>query len=142
MGKALRPEHITFFTARMDEHSRVVDWVVTPNEHEYLFTIRRKLSASESSLIVHLTDAYRYGLAEFFARPKQLRAGSFVVLGMPHASVDLEVVETAKTKRIGIGHVGKFMGALNYKNIWEYVPPEERKRKQQEQQRNRAQGYR
>ena len=110
MGKVLRQEHINFFTARMDDHNLVSNWVPIVNEHEYLFRIRRTLSGSESDVIVHLTDAYRYGLAEFFARPKQ--AGSYVA-----ADADSEVIEKAKKHRIGIGHIGKFMGALNSTKI-------------------------
>ena len=108
------------------------------NEHEYLFRIRRTLSGSESDVIVHLTDAYRYGLAEFFARPKQLRAGSYVVIGMPHADADSEVIEKAKKHRIGIGHIGKFMGALNSTKIWEYMTTDERRQKEGEQRRRKA----
>ena len=85
MGKALRREHITFFTARMDEHDLVEGWVPIPDEHEYLFRITRSVRGVQSNVTVHLTDAYRYGLAELYARPKQLNAGSFVVIGMPHA---------------------------------------------------------
>ena len=138
MGKALRPEHIAFFTTRMDEHNLVNNWEPIENEDEYLFRINRTLSGSRSHVIVHLTDAYRYGLAEFFARPKQLRAGSFVVIGMPHADADAEVIETAKIERIGIGHIGKFMGALNYRKIWEYISPEERRQQEEEQRRRRT----
>ncbi len=138
MGKALRPEHITFFTARINEHNRVKNWVVIADDHEYLFGIRRTLSGSESDVVVHLTDAYRYGLAEFFARPNQLRASSYVVIGMPHADADPEVIEKAKEHRIGIGHIGKFMGALNSKNIWEYMTPEERSQKEEERLRRVA----
>ena len=138
MGKALRREHITFFTARMDEHDRVSNWLVIENQDEHLFRIRRTLPGSESEVIVHLTDAYRYGLAEFFARPSQLGAGSYVVMGMPHADADLEVIEKAKEHRIGIGHIRKFMGALNSKNIWEYMTPDERRRKEEEQRRREA----
>ena len=104
MGKALRQEHITYFTARMDEHDRVVNWEPIANEYDFLFRIRRTLDGSRSDVIAHLTDAYRYGLAEFFARPNPLGAGSFVVMGMPHADADPEVVEIAKKHRIGIGH--------------------------------------
>lgn len=137
MGKVLRPEHIAFFTTKMDEHNLVNSWEPIENEDEYLFRIRRTLSGSRSDVIVHLTDAYRYGLAEFFARPKQLRAGSFVVIGMPHADAAADVIETAKLTHIGIGHIGKFMGALNHKNIWEYISPDERRQKEAEQQRRR-----
>ena len=138
MGKSLRREQIGFFTARMDEHNLVSSWEPIANQHEYLFMIRRTLAGSKSDVIVHLTDAYRYGLAELFARPKQLRAGSYVVIGVPHADADVEVIEIAKNHRIGIGHIGKFMGALNYENIWEYMTPEERRQKEQEQQRRVA----
>ena len=135
MGKALRPEHIAFFTVRMNEHNLVSNWEPIANEHEYVFKIRRILSGSQGDVIVHLTDAYRYGLAEFYARPGQLRAGSYVVIGMPHADSAADVIEAAKLERIGIGHIGKFMGALNHKNIWEYISPDERRQKKAEQQR-------
>ena len=109
-----------------------------PNEHEYLFKIGRTLSGSQNDVVVHLTDAYRYGLAEFFARPGQLGAGSYVVIGMPHADTDPEVIEAAKIKRIGIGHIAKFMGALNHKNVWEYISPDECRQKEEEQRRRHA----
>ena len=135
MGKALRHEHLSFFTTRMAEHSRVYTCKPVPDQHEYLFKVRRILSGSKSDVIVHLTDAYRYGLAEFFARPKQLQAGSYVVVGMPHADAAPEVIEEAKKHRIGIGHIGKFMGALNYMNIWEYTTADERRRREEAQRR-------
>ena len=105
MGKALRPEHIAFFINRMDEHNLVNYWELIESQDEYLFRIRRILSGSKSDVIVHLTDAYRYGLAEFYARPNHLKTGSYVVIGMPHADADADVIETAKKQQIGIGHV-------------------------------------
>ena len=138
MGKALRQEHIDFFTARMNEHDRVINWEPIASQDEYLFKITRTFSGSKRDAIVHLTDAYRYGLAEFYARPDQLRAGSYVVMGMPHADAAAEVIEMAKLAHIGIGHIVKFMGALTHKNIWEYISPDERRQKEAEQQRRRA----
>ena len=138
MGKVLRREHIAFFTARMNEHNLVSIWQPIANKEEYLFKIKRRISGAEEDVIVHLTDAYRYGLAEFFARPDQLRADSYIVLGMPHADAALEVIELAKKHRIGIGHIGKFMGALNYRNIWEYMTPEERRREQEAKRRKKV----
>ena len=135
MGKALRPEHVAFFTTRMNEHSRVIRWEMIDHQHEFLFKITRDLSGRASKVTVHLTDAYRYGFAEFFARPSRLRVGSFVVIGMPHAYADSEVIEQAKEQRIGIGHIGKFMGALNSKNIWEYMTPAERQEKEEQRRR-------
>ena len=132
MGRELRREHITFFTARMDDHDRVEGWVIIPSQHEYLFRITRLVAGGTASdVIVHLTDAYRYGLAEFFARPDRLRAGSFVVIGMPHAGTSEEVIEKAREHQIGIGHIGKLMGALNYTELWEYKTPDERRREEE-----------
>ena len=142
MGRVLRPEHISYFTDRMDDHDKVDNWEIIDDQDDYLFRIKRTVSSSKSDVVVHLTDAYRYGLAEFFARPDQLLAGSFVVLGLPHGDFDDAVVEEAKKKRIGIGHIGKFMGAINYRNIWEYMTPEERNRKEQAQLQERKSGNR
>ena len=125
MGRSLRPEHITFFTTRMNEHNLVVSWEPIADKHEYLFKVQRTLQGSVNEVIVHLTDAYRYGLADFFARPGQLKAGSYVVIGMPHADAGQSVIDKAKEHRIGVGRIGNFMGALNYQNIWEYMPPGE-----------------
>ena len=137
MGKDLRSEHISFFTDRMDEHHLVGSWEVIDNQHEYLFKVRRTLFGSESEVVVHLTDAYCYSLAEFYVRPNQLQAGSYVVIGMPHADAEREVIELAKKERIGIGHNKKFMGALNLENVWEYLSPEEREQKREEQRRRK-----
>ena len=128
MGKALRPEHLSYFTDRMDQHNLVTNCVLIANQDEYLFKIRRTLNQVESELIVHLTDAYRYGLAEYYARPGELGAGSYVVIGMPHADPTPEAITIAREDRIGVGHIGKFMGALNHTNIWEYMTPDERQR--------------
>jgi hypothetical protein len=77
MGKVLRREHIGFFYTKMDEHNLVKDVEVIDNQDEYLFKVRRTLKGMSSDVIVHLTDAYRYGLAEFMARPDRLGRGSF-----------------------------------------------------------------
>ena len=138
MGKALRQEHIDFFTARMNDHDQVVDWEPIMSEEEYLFKVTRMISGYKSEVIVHLTDAYRYGLAEFYARPAQLGSGSFVVVGMPHADAATEAIETAKMAQIGIGHIGKLMGALNYERVWEYMTPDERREEEMNKQRRKA----
>ena len=114
----------------MIDHDKVISLTVIPSEEEYLFRISRQVGNSTNDVIVHLTDVYRYSLAEFYARPAELRAGSFVVIGMPHADAYEDVIEEAREERIGIGDIGKFMGALNYMRLWEYLTPEERRQKE------------
>ena len=128
MGKNLRQEHIDYFTNRMRDHDKVLACLLIPNDDEYLFRVTRTLRGSQSDVLVHLTDAYQYGLADLAVRPSRVRAGSYVVIGIPHASPGPGVVEEARGLRIGVGRIGKFMGALNYKNIWEYMTPDEKKR--------------
>lgn len=126
MGKALRAEHLSFFKARMMEHDKVTQLEPIPDEDEYLFKVTRRLGRKENHLTVHLADTYRYGLADMYSRPDKVGRGSYVVLGMPHASADGQAIEEARQYKIGLGHIGKFMGALNYTKVWEYMTPRER----------------
>ena len=138
MGKVLRREHLAFFTERMDEHNRVLTCEMIPDRYEYLFRVKRTLRGRESDVIVHLTDAYQYSFSEFYNRPDQLRSSSFVVLGLPHGSADSDVIEEAKEHCIGVGHIGKFMGALTRRDLWEYESPEERQLKREAQRRRNS----
>ena len=124
MGRELRPEHLGFFHARMTEHDRVESVDALPNNDEYMFRVHR--TRGRSPVTVHFTDAYRYGMMDYISRPKEVGRGSFVVLGMPHASYDEEIIDDARRDGIGIGHIGKFMGALTRDNVSEYETPQER----------------
>ena len=135
MGKSLHTTHINFFASRMNDHDLVVSWAAIPDADEYLFRVKRKLNGSVSSVVVHLTDAYRYGLADFHSRHKRIKRGSFVVLAMPHAAVNLETVDLARDHGVGVGFVKKFMGALNYREIWKYEGPEERRERDEQEAR-------
>lgn len=124
MGRELRSEHLAFFHARMTEHDVVEAVDVLPNNDEYVFRITR--TRGRSAVNVHLTDAYSYGKVEYASRPNEIQRGSFVVLGLPHGSYEDKVMEGARRDGIGIGHIGKLMGALNSDRAWEYETPDEK----------------
>ena len=113
----------------MNEHSRVASWEPLDNQDEYLYRIIRTQGLPE--VIVHLTDAYR-SHAEYLARPAQvMQPNSFIVLGLPHAyDASPALVAEAKSDRVGIGKIGKFMGALNSRDVSAYESPEERRERQ------------
>lgn len=126
MGKNLRPEHLNFFYNRMAEHDRVSSFDPLPSEGDYLYVIHR--TKGWPDVTVHLSDAYDYSFAEYIGRPDQLKRNSFAVIALPHAhSAAAAVVDNARDDGIGVGNIGKFMGALNYEKVWTYLTPDERK---------------
>jgi hypothetical protein len=111
----------------MNEHSCVANWEPLDNDDEYLYLIKRTRGLPE--VRVHLSDAYEYSRAEYLSRPAEvIKRNSFIVLGDPNANVAHgDLVAEAGSDGIGIGKIGKFMGALNSRNVWEYEAPEERR---------------
>jgi hypothetical protein len=109
----------------MSEHSCVASWEPVDNAEEYVYLIKRTRGLPD--VPVHLSDAYEYSRAEYLARPAEVtKRNSFVVLGDPHANSPREtLVAEARKDGVGIGDIGKFMGALNSRNVWEYQRPEE-----------------
>ena len=126
MGKELHRSHLAFFRARMTDHTAVSKYHVIHSGDHYLFNVDL---VKGSSIIVLLTDAYQFGLADTLLMPKNI---DYVVMGMPHAGYSEDAARVLKAKHIGIGHIGKFMGAINTPKPWEYRTPEERKADQKE----------
>jgi len=65
-------------------------------------------------------------MQDYYRRPDLLKAGGFVVVARPEAGFDSTIVEIAAADRVGIGQIGKLMGALNLKDHWNYRTKEER----------------
>jgi hypothetical protein len=114
---------VTFFLERMESHNKVETCNRLNDEMEYLFEVTRKDGLP--TLTVHLSDAYRYGSWEYLSHPRLIGKGDFILVA-GFASVDGAVVEMARKDGIGVGKIGKLMGALNLERVWEYRSPEER----------------
>jgi hypothetical protein len=124
MGTNLKPSVLGFFNARMAEHSRVSLHTRTPRADEYVFEIQRKDGLP--TINVHVSDAYDYGLVDYLARPKQIGRGDFILIVRPEARFDRSLIERARKDGIGIGMIGKLMGALNLEDVYKYVPQDEK----------------
>lgn len=111
----------------MDDHNIVRSWDPLDNRDEYLYRIVR--TKGLPVVHVHLSDAYEYSRAEYLSRPKEVeRDNSFIMLALPHAhEASAELIAEARRNGLGIGHIGKFMGALNMRNVSQYETPDERR---------------
>jgi hypothetical protein len=121
----LHPSIIRFFVERMEGHSAVEQCTEQNDGDEIIFEIRRKNDLPP--LLVYLSDAYDYGFGEYLARPRSLKKGDFILVADPNANWDASLAESAREDKIGIGKIGKLMGALNLNKVWTYETPEERK---------------
>lgn len=118
MGKNLSEYfHISFFVARMKGMEDIVEALEPiPNAGNYLYRIKRRKG---SAVIVHLSDAYSYGEADYDARPAQIKKGAFVLIALPHGDYDEDLVPRATKDGIGVGKISDLMRALNYQDITE-----------------------
>jgi hypothetical protein len=115
---------IKFFQERMEDHNRVEDCTPLQVEGECVFKIERKDGLP--TVRVHLSDAYDYGHWEYTSRPNLIGRGDFILIAGFKGRFDESLVGIARKDGIGIGGIGKLMGALNWEKVWLYRSPEER----------------
>ena len=120
MGKEVDMLALSFFHARMRDHTAVSSCVTIPSDDHYLFRVSRN---RHGSLAVLYTDAYEFSEADTLLMPNDV---DYVII-VPHASYDTAIRRLLEQQQVGIGDIRKFMGALNYRRHWEYLTQEERK---------------
>jgi hypothetical protein len=108
----------------MDCHDRVLRFAEISDDENYVFRVIRTPGLPDVK--VHLSDAYNYGEMDYLQRPAILNRGDFVLIAKPEGNYFSEDVERARRDGIGLGKIGKFMGALNCKQVWLYKTPEEK----------------
>ena len=123
----LYPSIISFFEQRMATHSQVERCTRLPVKDEYVYELLRK--DGKPRVIVFLSDAYSYGLPDYVSRPKIVGTNSFILIARPEAGFDAALVARAKNDKIGIGGIGKMMGAINYNRVYEYQTTNEKREK-------------
>lgn len=129
MSKELHPSILEFFRDRMSSHSNVTDLVDESDDDHYLFRISR--ARQRDSILVWLSDAYLFTETDFYSRPTDLNPGDFIVVAKPEGGVHLDRAEVER-ERIGVGQIGKFMGALNSRQMWTYLSADEREEIEQQ----------
>ena len=123
MASAIHYSSIQFFEWKMTQHSKVARFTRN-NGEDIVYIIDR--NDGLMPVTVFLSDAYWFGRADLLGRPSEIKRGSFILITRPEASFDQTLIDKARAKGIGIGKIGKLMGALNRANVYEYKSPEER----------------
>jgi len=118
MGKDLHYLVIKFFEERMSQHSKVRSFTEIQDDNDILYRIER--AGDLPDLTVHLSDAYRYTMHDYYCKPAVLGAGDFILIARPEADFSEDIVVVAVRDKIGIGQIGKFMGALHHRDVWLY----------------------
>jgi hypothetical protein len=123
VGSGLYPTIPPYVARALSGHSLVEDIVQTEVENEIVFHVRRK--KFHDRLSVWLSDAYLFTEYDYNDRPGFLAKGDFILVARPEAghAVPRGLVENAC---IGIGKLAELMGALNVRNVWTYLTPEEK----------------
>lgn len=101
----------------MSTHSAVEKCKLLKNEDEYIYEVKR--SRFQDTVRVWLSDLYSFGNADFIDRPKEIKKGDYILIARPEAMV---YPTSDEHSGIGIGKLSDFMGALNKKEMWKYVP--------------------
>jgi hypothetical protein len=114
----LYPTVVQFFMTRMNEHSCVGTVTRLSIPDEYIYKIERENYLPD--IHVFLTDAYRFGLADYLGRPSCISRGDYILIARPEASFDTGLIERAAKDGIGIGKIGRLMGALNLRYVSKY----------------------
>jgi hypothetical protein len=118
---------IAFFEKKMADHNRVRKWTRLQVADEFIYFVER--SDALLPLNVFLSDAYSFGRADFLGRPRNIKAGDYILIARPEASYGSPAFyEELQNGKIGIGKIGELMGALNYPNVWEYEKPADKKK--------------
>jgi hypothetical protein len=123
MGKNLYHTIPQFFEARMQEHPLVEAFRRLPNDDEIIYEIRRKRYGD--TIRVWLSDHYHYTEMDFYNRPKEIKAGDYILIARPEAQDG-----AYSQDKIRVGKLGDLMGALTKRQMWTYEPPSEKERVQ------------
>ncbi len=121
MGKDLSYSVKKFVTNALTSHKKVTRVYQFPHEEEIIIGVDR--TEGLSSVIIHMSDAYRYSLHNYDMRPEELKENSFILIARPEAGFDDEVISVAREDSIGVGQIGKLLGALNREYVWTYELP-------------------
>ena len=105
----------------MLEHSNVADFQRLEVDGEIVYSIKRRKFGDE--IRVWLSDAYHFSEMDFYNKPKEIVEGDFILIARPEAGAT-RMFSSDIYSRISTGKIGDFMGALNIRNMWKYVPPD------------------
>jgi hypothetical protein len=124
MGKDLHYQILKFFHDRMKNHNKVVHVEDISDDENVIFRVVRRSPLSAVNVL--LTDAYIYGEMDYLQKPTAIKRGDFILIARPESHMGDVNIEEVRKDGIGIGKIGKFMGALSSPAVWIYKSQEEK----------------
>lgn len=118
MGKNLHYSIIPFIEQSLMNHRAVREIEKIELDNYYAYRIKRNFRLS--NVIIVLSDDYYFGSSSLQNKPSILKNGGFFLVARPEANV---IQDNIPSERLGIGKIGKLLGALNCKEYWNYTPP-------------------
>ncbi|CAM1333017.1 hypothetical protein [Tenacibaculum aestuariivivum] len=122
MGKDLHYTIRPFIERVLTNHSAVKEIEKINSDDFYAYKIKRNFGMSD--IVVVLSDEYYFGLASVSDKPNILKDGGFYLIARPEANgFEGNIPE----EKIGVGKIGKLLGALNKDEYWNYKKPKKKK---------------
>ena|SRR5688572_3636082 len=115
MGKDLAPSIIRFLEERLTFHSKVKSFEMIDDNEYFIYHIKRKNDMRDLYLL--LSDDYYFGDFAIIINHPLLKDGGFILIAKPEAT---DYSENNFNKKLGIGKIGKLLGALNKDKFWTY----------------------
>ena len=124
MGKDLHYSIRPFIEQALNNHNAVERIQSITLDDFYAYNVFRR--SGMTSVVVVLSDDYHFGSASLQGKPTILKDGGFFLIAKPEAS-GFEGNEP--NEKLGIGKIGKLLGALNREDFWNYEPPKKDEKK-------------
>lgn len=117
MGKDLHYSIRPFIENALKNHPIVIAVKPIQIDNYYAYEIERK---NMDSVILVLSDDYFLGENSIHNKPEILKNGGFFLKARPEGG---GIEESIPEEKLGIGRIGKLLGALNREDFWNYEPP-------------------
>lgn len=119
MGKDLHYSIRPFIERALTNHNAVKEIEDITTDDYFAYKIKRNFGLSD--VLVVLSDAYYFGESVVEDRIDIFKNGGFYLIARPEArGFESNIPE----ERIGIGQIGKLLGALNRNEFWTYERPQ------------------
>jgi hypothetical protein len=112
--------HYNYFEEQMKWHNKVSS---LSKNGDGTYNLKR---TQGDTLRVFICECYAFGIAEYMETFQKLGKLDAVIINSAWCGYSYQAKEHCRKAQVGLFKVGEFMGALNIKDYWNYITPEEK----------------